>query len=88
MSFKRVLRKLGPGRKGPHLGDLATFARDAGEVITRRTAQGITGKLGAGEAHRMVAEKQSAAVKAYFAFTAHALRGKFGSASAASFNVF
>ena len=88
MSLKRLLRKLGSGRKRPGLGDLATFARDAGEVIARRTTQGMTGKLSAREAHRMVAEKQSAAVKAYLAFTKHALQGRIGSASAASFNVF
>lgn len=87
MWFKRK-RNFGLGRKPPHLGDIAQLARDAGEVIATRTMRGVTGKLSASEARRMVAEKQVAALKATFAFTKHALRGKMGSAAAASFDVF
>lgn len=88
MAFRRFKRRFGLGRKGLDLAGFATFARDAGEVIATRTTRGITGKLSAAEAHRMVAEKQAAAVKAGLAFTKHALRGHLGAASAAPFNVF
>jgi hypothetical protein len=87
-SLRRFIRKFGRGRKHLDLEDFTKLARDAGEVIATRTTQGIKGTLSAAEAHRMVAEKQVAAVKAYFAFTKHALRGDMSSAHAASFNVF
>jgi hypothetical protein len=88
MSFRRFMRNFGPGRNRVDLGDVTKLARDAGEVIAARTTQGIKGTLSAAEAHRMVAEKQAAAIKAYFAFTKHALRGEMSSGQAASFNVF
>jgi hypothetical protein len=88
MVFRRFVRNFGLGHRHPDLVDFTKLARDAGEVIAARTTQGIKGTLTAAEAHRMVAEKQAAAAKAYFACTKHALSGKMSSAHAASFNVF
>lgn len=88
MSFKRMLRNFGLGPKRLGIGDFTKLARDASEVIAARTTRGLTGTLSATEAHRMVAEKQAAVMKACFTFTTHALRGRIGSAPAASFNVF
>lgn len=88
MSFWRFLRSFGLRRKRLELGDFTKLARDAGEVIAARTTKALSGSLGASETHRMVAEKQAAAMEAYFAFTKCALRGEISAASAASFNVF
>jgi hypothetical protein len=88
MSFKRFLLNFGLGGRHPDLEDFTKLARDAGDVIAARTIQGIKGTLSAAEAHRMVAEKQAAATKAYFAFTKHAVRGKMSAGQAAAFNVF
>jgi hypothetical protein len=87
-SLRRLVRKFGRGRKPLALADFTKLARDAGEVIATRTTQGIKGTLSASEAHRMIAEKQAAAVNACFAFTKHALHGDMSSAHAASFDVF
>jgi hypothetical protein len=88
MSFRRFLRNFGLGRKRLELEDFTKLARDAGEVIAARTTKALSGSLDAREAHRMIAEKQAAAMEACFAFTQHALRGEINSASAATFNVF
>jgi hypothetical protein len=88
MSFRWFLRNFRLRRKRLELGDFTKLAREAGEVIAARTTKAFSGSLGAGEAHRMVAEKQAAAMEAYLAFTKYALRGQISSASTASFNVF
>ena len=66
-----------------HYPEFTNFGRDACEVIGARTAKGITGTLSAAEAHRMVAEKQAAAVRAYFAFVEAVMHGEAHSAPTA-----
>jgi hypothetical protein len=89
MRFSRgFLKHLGLQPKSPGLKDFARLGSDASVVIASRTARGMTGTLSAAEAHRMVAEKQTAAVKAYGAFAKHAFKGDLSSATAAYFGVF
>jgi hypothetical protein len=82
------LKHLGLQPKSPGLNDFARLGSDASAVIASRIARGMTGTLTAAEAHRMVAEKQAAAVKASGAFAKHAFMGDLDSATAAYFGVF
>jgi hypothetical protein len=88
MTLRKVWRKLAVRRSRLGVSDFANLARDAGEVIAARTHQALTGTLTAAEAHRMVAEKQTASVDAYFAFAKSFWSGNPQAAPFSSFEVF
>ena len=75
-------------RRAPSPSAFASLGWNALAVMAARTARGLTGRLSAAEARRMVAEKQAAAVKASFAFVKHAARGDLKRGAAASFDVY
>jgi hypothetical protein len=68
--------------------DPKKFAHDAGAVMMTRIAQGLTGRLTAEEARRMVLEKQSAAMRAQFAYLQHLLTGDPRAANAAVYDIY
>lgn len=88
MFLRRFSQKFGLRRTRIDSRDLTGLARDAAEVIAARTTEAMSGTLGAAEAYRMVAEKQTAAAEAYFVFIKHVLRSEVSSAYVASFNIF
>jgi hypothetical protein len=74
-----------PAPPGP---DLWQFGLDVREVMLARVARGMTGELSVAEAHRMVMEKQSAAVRAQLAYARAFLEGTPASAGRAFFDIY
>ena len=75
-------------RKPPADPDLWQFGRDVNEVMWTRIARAMAGTLSAAEAHRMVAEKQSAAVRARLAYMQALLDGAPAAANRAAFDIY
>jgi hypothetical protein len=78
--LKRFRRKPPP--------DLWQLARDARGVMQQRILLAASGRLSAHEARRMIVEKQSAAVRAQFAYLQWLFDGKPAAASDAAFAVY
>jgi hypothetical protein len=68
--------------------DLWQFGLDAREVMLSRISRGITGRLTAEEARRMVLEKQAAAVRAHCAYMHWLFNGNAGAANHAVFDIY
>jgi hypothetical protein len=83
MPFK-FLRRL--KRKPPP--NLWHFALDARDVMTTRISRGLTGRLSADEARRMVVEKQAAAARAHLAYMQWLFDGNVAPANDAVFNIY
>ncbi len=64
------------------------FGLTVREVIAARMLRAMTGKLSAIEARRMVMEKQSAVIRAHFAYMESILNGEAASALGAYFDVY
>lgn len=73
-------------RKAP--SDLWQLALDARAVMQERTLLALSGRLSAHEARRMVVEKQSAAMRAQFAYMQWLFDGRPAAASDAAFAVY
>jgi hypothetical protein len=83
MSFKflgRLKKKTPP--------DLWQFALDARDVMVTRISRGLTGRLSADEARRMVVEKQTAATRAHLAYMQWLFDGNVAAANDAVFNIY
>jgi hypothetical protein len=83
MPFK-FLRRL--KRKPPP--NLWHFALDARDVMATRISRGLTGRLSADEARRMVVEKQAAAARAHLAYMQWLFDGNVAAANDAVFNIY
>jgi hypothetical protein len=82
----RLIRQM--RRKPPAEVDLRKFGRDVREVMWGRISRAMAGTLSADEAHRMVAEKQSAAVRAQLAYMRALLDGAAADANRAAFDIY
>jgi hypothetical protein len=82
----KLIRRL--RRKPPAHPDLRQFGRDVREVMWTRISRALAGTLSAAEAHRMVAEKQSAAVRAQLAYMRALLDGAPAAANRAAFDIY
>src|SRR5689334_24776849 len=80
--FKTFRRR----RKSPP--NLWQFGLAVHDVVAARTLLAASGKLSAAEAHRMIAEKRSAAFRAQLACTEAILRGRSASAAHDYFDVY
>jgi hypothetical protein len=87
MRFEFIRRAIQRQKRKMHL-DLWQFGLDVREVMWVRTSQAITGELSEAEARRMVLEKQSAAVRAQFAYTQAVLNGDPASGSHEAFDIY
>jgi hypothetical protein len=83
MSFKflGLLKKKTPP-------DLWQFALDVREVMVTRISRGLSGRLSADEARRMVVEKQTAATRAHLAYMRWLFDGNVAAANDAVFNIY
>jgi hypothetical protein len=77
---KRLRKKPAP--------DIGAFSSAVHDVIAARTALAMAGKLSAAEARLMIAEKQSAALRAQFAYIDAVAKGNAAAAPDAYFNVY
>jgi hypothetical protein len=68
--------------------DLWQFGLDARDVIVTRISRGLTGRLSADEARRMVVEKQTAAARAHLAYMQWLFDGNVTAANDAVFNIY
>jgi hypothetical protein len=68
--------------------DLWQFGLDVHEVMWARISRGISGQLSAEEARRMVMEKQSAGVRAHFAYLEWLFNGSPATANRAVFDIY
>jgi hypothetical protein len=84
--LSKLIRRLRP--KPPADPDLRQFGRDVSEVMRTRISRAMAGTLSAAEAHRMVAEKQSAAVRAQLAYMRAHLDGAPAEANRAAFDIY
>jgi hypothetical protein len=82
----KLIRRL--RRKPPADLDLWQFGRDVREVMGARLSRAMAGTLRAAEARRMVAEKQSAAVRAQLAYMQALLDGAPAAANRAAFDIY
>jgi hypothetical protein len=82
----KLIRRL--RRKPPADPDLWQFGLDVKEVMQARISRAMAGSLSATEARRMVAEKQSAAVRAQLAYLQALLDGAPAAANRAAFDVY
>jgi hypothetical protein len=73
-------------RKSPP--NLWQFGLAVHEVMAARTSLAMSGKLSPAEAHRMVEEKRSAALRAQFAWTEAMMKGRGASAPRVCFDVY
>ncbi len=74
-------------RRKPAL-DLWQLAHDARDVMQQRILLAASGRLSAHEARRMVVEKQTAALRAQFAYMQWLFDGKPAAGSDAAFAIF
>jgi len=87
MRFKFIQRFIQRrGRKSPP--DLWQFGLDVREVMLARISRAITGRLSAAEARRMVLEKQSASIRAQFAYMQALADGAPASAGRGFFDIY
>ena len=68
--------------------DLWRLGLDTREVMLARISLALSGRLTANEARRMVAEKQSAAWRAHFAYLQWLLQGEPAAAKEAAFDIY
>jgi hypothetical protein len=80
----RLMRR--PRSKPPP--NLWQFGLDVQEVMAARISRAMNGTLSAGEARRMVAEKQSASMRAPLAYARELLKGGPASANRAFFDTY
>jgi hypothetical protein len=68
--------------------DLWQLGVDAREVMLARISRGLTGRLSAAEARRMVLEKQSAGIRAHSAYMQWLFSGEPAAANQAVFDIY
>jgi hypothetical protein len=68
--------------------DLWQLGVDAREVMLARISRGLTGRLSAAETRRMVLEKQSAGIRAHYAYMQWLFSGQPAAANQAVFDIY